>query len=193
MHYSDTAFGKTDADGKKMKTMEAVDSPYGSNVVMGNRMGLTHQDARQVGSMYGCLDEIDHFKLCTTHPEGCTIEDCGCHQDASALDEVIKTTDDQGCNRCQNKCPSYPYGTSGACGCPVGLQHGCFEIEGWNINGLPILEACATKCGFCDIPPPCMDVFSNCDSYTQYCNNPSVTMGGIPYPEACAKACGSCG
>ncbi|CAE7238724.1 MEP1B, partial [Symbiodinium sp. CCMP2456] len=122
MHYSDTAFGIVDADGTKLKTMEAVNSPNGSTVVMGNRMGLTHQDARQVGSMYGCLEEIDHFKLCTPDPEGCTMEDCGCHQEASALDEIIKTTDAQGCNRCLKMCPMHPYGTSGACGCPEGLE-----------------------------------------------------------------------
>ena len=130
MHYSDHAFGKYDADGNVMKTMEAVNTTSGSTVVMGNRMGLTHQDARQVGSMYDCLAEIDDFKLCTPDADGCTTEDCGCHQDASALDEIIKTTDDQGCNRCLKKCPAYNYGTSGPCGCPEGLQHGCFEAGG---------------------------------------------------------------
>jgi len=245
MHYSDTSFGKYDANGHKMKTMESVD---GSASVMGNYMGLTSLDAQQLGSMYDCLDAVSDFKMCTNDPEKCTMEDCGCHQDPSGTSEKIKTTDSSGCNRCLARCPDSPYGTAGVCGCIEGMTKSCFtsggkeycgceapppptpapttppptpapepdaepsgqckpDAEWWceyftksdcgplfYVNGLPILEGCATMCGLCDSPPPCFDLCSStCALYATYCDDatyPGVTLSGTLFPEACPVTCG---
>lgn len=197
MHYGDTFFAKIGADGKKMKTMEALDPDVS---VMGNEMGLTHLDAIQVSTMYGCKDEIEDFTLCTNDPEKCTTEDCICHQDPSNPGEVIKTTDAAGCNRCQSRCPDYPTGNTGICGCVQGTEKGCFTSGG--------TEYCYCK----EIPPPtpaptpapphemqegaseaCKpDLAWWCYQFTFDDCGPSVTVGGEPILEACATMCGLC-
>merc|ERR1719271_292771 len=58
MHYGDEDFSI--GGGKKTMVFKGQ-----SNVKMGNRMGLTYADAKQVASMYKCLDKLESFKLCT--------------------------------------------------------------------------------------------------------------------------------
>lgn len=122
MHYSDTAFGV----GGGKKTMVFTGD---SKVIMGNRMGLTHADAKQVAQAYGCLDQLTHFKLCTEKSDSCTTESCKC----LGTDVIkIKTTNAHGaeCYRCASQCPAAPYGTSGSCGCPEGCTKDCFTSGG---------------------------------------------------------------
>merc|ERR1712232_1032698 len=89
----------------------------------------TLQDSRQLGEMYGCLEEIDHFKLCPPDPLGCTKEDCGCHQDQSSAGDIIKVTDEEGCHRCMKECPAVPHGIPVACGCPEGMSKTSFTSD----------------------------------------------------------------
>jgi len=88
MHYGDTSFGKSDASGNSMKTMRQVTD---SGKVMGNRMGLTNLDAKQVAAAY-CGADYSHedFKVCTNDADSCTAEECICHQDPRSDDPIIK-------------------------------------------------------------------------------------------------------
>lgn len=134
MHYGDSDFGKRDAAGNKMKTMEAV----GASVsIMGNGMGLTLQDARQVGKMYGCLDEIDDFKVCTNDPGKCTKDECVCHQDPAESTPVMKAQDGD-CFRCLKQCPDSPYGSPSACACPEGRAKSSFSSNGETFTGCEV-------------------------------------------------------
>jgi hypothetical protein len=114
MHYGDDYFNV----GGGKKTMKFTGS---SNVVMGNRMGLTHADALQTARMYGCEDQLKHFKLCTEKPDGCTKEACSCGPST----KLTKIQDGE-CFRCMEECPKAPTGTTGACGCSAGFSKSCF-------------------------------------------------------------------
>jgi hypothetical protein len=126
MHYGDTDFGKKDANGNSMKTMEFKGS---SNKPMGNRQGLTNADVQQVAKMYGCTDTVQQFKLCTEKADGCSPSDCICHQ-SSGLKKIKGPQDN--CYQCAKQCPpaSGGSGTSGYCGCGTGQVKDC-----WNDGG----------------------------------------------------------
>jgi hypothetical protein len=127
MHYGDTSFGIVDASGHSMKTMTQKKD---TGKVMGNRMGLTNLDAKQVAAAY-CGTDYTHedFKVCTNDADSCTAEECICHQDPRSDDPIIKVGE-PGCHKCLQRCPTAPYGTSGACGCPAGCSTSSFESGG---------------------------------------------------------------
>merc|ERR1719361_2076171 len=87
---------------------------------MGNRLGLTGADAKQLGLMYGCADKIN-WKLCPTNK--CTTDECVCHQSThnvrNGLFPIIKSTDKDGCSRCIVHCADTG---SHHCGCPFGCD-----------------------------------------------------------------------
>jgi len=127
MHYSDSSFGMYDASGNQLKTMRQKQE---TGKIMGNRMGLTNLDAKQVAAAY-CSDDYTHqdFKVCTNDPDSCTAEECICHQDPRAEDPVLKVGE-PGCYKCLLRCPTAPYGSSASCGCPVGCTTSSFEMNG---------------------------------------------------------------
>lgn len=84
LHYGENVLGK-DVDRKRLKTIEKV-AP--STRTMGNRMGLSQVDARQVTHMYGCTVPA-YFTLCAVS-KGCAKHDCACHQ--SGTSTIIKVT-----------------------------------------------------------------------------------------------------
>jgi len=127
MHYGDDAFGKHGADGRPMKTMKAYHQLVSH---MGNRMGLTLQDALQLGKMYRCEHQVKRLKMCSNDPLRCTNGACGCHQDASKNNEKIKVTVRTGCFQCVSRCSNYNYGTPNYCGCPAGRTKGYFTSSG---------------------------------------------------------------
>lgn len=94
---------------------------------MGNRMGLTGQDAKQVATMYGCGDSVN-FKTCTTNPKKSTYGNCVCHTDLVDFSKprdtkILKITDDYGGQRCQPQCGDYPNNyRPGSCACPQGCK-----------------------------------------------------------------------
>lgn len=114
MHYGDTDFGRKQADGTPMKTMEYVKP---TTKLMGNRMGLTQADAVQVAKMYKCEGQQKKFKLCPLNPKACMKEDCVCSQGSGFLKTI-----DGGCNRCVPSCTDIPqmFDPSKPCGCPAG-------------------------------------------------------------------------
>eukprot|EP00929_Paragymnodinium_shiwhaense_P046046 TRINITY_DN23471_c0_g2_i1.p1 TRINITY_DN23471_c0_g2~~TRINITY_DN23471_c0_g2_i1.p1 ORF type:complete len:675 (+),score=164.94 TRINITY_DN23471_c0_g2_i1:88-2025(+) len=200
MHYGDSDFGLHDDNGKKLKTMKALDAEVS---VMGNELGLTQMDAEQVGTMYGCLDQIKDFTLCTNDPNKCTKEDCVCHQDPSTHDEIIKTVDADGCQRCMKRCPNYNSGTTGTCGCPAGWEYGCFESGG--------KDYCYCKEEPQPTPAPTpapptpratgvglhgatckADSAWYCDQFGKEDCSPSLKVNGEPILESCATMCGLC-
>lgn len=138
MHYSDTAFG---LPGKKTMVFKGE-----SNKPMGNRMGLTYDDALQAAKMYKCEDSLKQFKLCSSSPDGCTKEACTCHQGSG----LLKFTDGV-CSQCLRQCPAYPSGTSGACGCAVGCEKYCFDSGG---NTYCTCKDCTPQPEPTPAPPP---------------------------------------
>merc|ERR1719277_590100 len=97
---------------------------------MGNRLGLSAADTKQVGLMYGCADSVN-WKLCPT--DTCTTDECICHQSQhdvrKGLFPIIKSTDANKCNRCVVHCADTG---SRNCGCPAGCD--------------PVQEGKLTKC-----------------------------------------------
>jgi hypothetical protein len=102
MHYADWSF----SIGNGKKTMVPIGHARGK---MGNRMGLSHYDVLQLVAMYE-LDYPNKVSLCSNDPNGCTKEDCMCHQDPEKPGAYIKVTEGQ-CSRCIKACPS-----NGNCG-----------------------------------------------------------------------------
>lgn len=90
---------------------------------MGNRMGLTGADAKQVATMYGCGDSVN-FKTCTTNPKKSTYGNCLCHKDLADTTKepaIVKVTDSDGGHRCMAQCGDHPSSYhKGSCGCPQG-------------------------------------------------------------------------
>jgi hypothetical protein len=171
MHYGDDYFAKGDK-----KTMTFVGD---SNVVMGNRMGLTYQDVLQTARMYGCEDKIENFKLCTEKADGCTKEACSCGPSTK-----LTKIQDGDCFRCMKECPPYPQGTAGSCGCPAGFTKSCFEGSGKNYCGCAN-DACKDSTTYKD--PTYGDT---CAGWVGYgCSGYSFSDGLM---ENCPKACKKC-
>jgi len=151
MHYGDDAFAKV----PHTKTMEPLTD---TKKKMGNRMGLTHADAMQVGTMYGCSDEIDGFRVCTNDPAGCTEEDCTCHQSPGEVLGIIKVEDEAtGCKRCLPRCPDYPDGSPSMCTCLADYTKVMFNLGSANNDGNDYHSCCLegncceySKDGECD-------------------------------------------
>jgi len=163
MHYGDTTFGEP---GKK--TMIPV-TPTTRR--MGNRMGLTRADARQVAKAYGCLGTLPDFRLCSNMADGCTTEDCVCHSG-------IKVTDGS-CKRCSKRCVLYPSGEPNPCVCTAGYVLSTFESGGLTYR----------RC-----KDACSNAFSSCDRYLSSCNNPRAKFSdGNTVAYHCPKTCGRCG
>eukprot|EP00928_Gymnodinium_smaydae_P027098 TRINITY_DN2106_c0_g1_i4.p1 TRINITY_DN2106_c0_g1~~TRINITY_DN2106_c0_g1_i4.p1 ORF type:complete len:429 (-),score=60.35 TRINITY_DN2106_c0_g1_i4:144-1430(-) len=213
MHYGDDDFG---LPGKK--TMEYVDP--NSPKVMGNRMGLTQADAQQVAKMYGCLGREKKFKLCTEKPDGCTSEDCVCHQGSGRIKVV-----DGKCNRCAKQCPNAPYGSPEACGCPAGCSKSSFTNSGTKYSycnqgckapppaqeendsgsGSTTTTTTVTQTTTTEAPtttpsppPPgaCVDATDKCQLYDDYCGW-RITVGtsftlNMQDGGQCPKTCGQC-
>jgi len=118
MHYSDDAFGKYGTDGRPMKTMQFKGS---SHRPMGNRQGLTYNDAKQMAEFYGCSNQLNHFELCTEKADGCSSSSCTCHQGV-----LQKFKNGNSCYQCAYECPKDGTGTSGHCGCGEGYEKFCF-------------------------------------------------------------------
>jgi len=93
-------------------------------------MGLTQQDALQLGKMYKCESQVKRFKVCPNDGTQCSSEACGCHQDATQKSEVMKTEKKKGCFQCLKRCPDEPSGITSICGCPAGLKKSSFEQSG---------------------------------------------------------------
>lgn len=127
MHYANGAGGKiigVGRDRRQLPTMKAIGKEVS---VMGNKMGLTKNDALQLGNMYKCAEQVKNFKMCTNDPKQCTKEACGCLQIASQEVTLYKDEDKDGCKRCLTRCPNWNRGTTRPCGCPLGMTKGSVE------------------------------------------------------------------
>jgi len=117
MHYSATDFSNGTKEMFEDGTADTISIRAGVvTKVMGNRLGLTGFDAKQLGFMYGCATDID-WKLCPRAKDGngCSTEPCVCLQDTDGVFPVIKATVD-GCHRCVRICSD---DGSSDCGCPA--------------------------------------------------------------------------
>jgi len=106
MHYDERAFGIRDANGEKTQTIQAV-AP--THVAMGQDMGFARSDAEQLGEMYGCLSEIEEFKLCPVleNASTCSSEACTCHSGNNAVFfKINQGTFDAPCYVCSEECPT---------------------------------------------------------------------------------------
>mmetsp|Transcript_63377 Transcript_63377/g.198395 ORF Transcript_63377/g.198395 Transcript_63377/m.198395 type:complete len:613 (+) Transcript_63377:72-1910(+) len=175
MHYGDDTF----AASPGTKTMFDL---HATGKLMGNRMGLTNADVRQVAKMYGCLSAVSDFKLCTNDKQGCTTESCVCHQQPSSGKEIVKVVSGS-CQQCLQRCPTYPTGTDSTCGCPEGYDFGQFDSDG-------------TTFSYClqTLPPPstqCTDYRSHCSQFATYCST-SATVNGEAIRDVCLSTCSRC-
>lgn len=147
MHYTQTEFGRIDANGNTMKTMEYVGY---SNKPMGNRQGLSYADVKQLATMYGCLNSIKEFKLCTQKNDGCSSSECECVP-SSGLHKITKSP---GCFQCAKMCPQCTRGTSGYCGCSEGSEKDSFTQDGTTYSCCkPSSNPPATNQGFTPAAP----------------------------------------
>jgi len=209
MHYENGAGGKIGPDGNSMPTMKAVGKKVS---VMGNMMGLTKNDALQLGNMYKCTEQVKNFKMCTNDPEQCTKEACGCLQIASQKETKIKTEDKDGCKRCLRRCPNYPTGSPRPCGCPLGMTKGSWEqgrtytyCKGSPIPAkptpTPTPPAVPTRSPKPTTPQPTTTqptTGGKCEDKAWFCSmyidkwqcTPRSTFNGMPVLEVCFKTCG---
>jgi len=182
MHYGDDTFAIGDS-----KTMTSLVP----GKVMGNRMGLSGADAKQVAKMYGCEDDVN-FVTCTTNVDGCTAEDCICHS-GSGDDIFIKAVVSETCKRCGQQCPDYPEGTTGGT-----FYIGCEATPSAAEEQTPG----ANDLGYGNIG--CDDLTDDCQVYAdQYCEWVEQVTMTLMYSdgtsealdfatEACALTCGWC-
>jgi len=127
MHYGDSDFAIPGT-----KTMQAIGDQRGQ---MGQRMGMSHADAQQLGLMYHCTAK--KFLLCTNDLNKCTKEDCVCHHSDESKGPLVKTfsgwpTAD--CKRCEKMCPDIKTGTClPQCGCGSGYDRQTFQMGGGGV------------------------------------------------------------
>jgi len=66
MHYGGTAFGKEDANGRRMTTIETLDPSKQS--LIGQRGGVSELDIKLVKEMYGCQAVVNNSQAVVTSP-----------------------------------------------------------------------------------------------------------------------------
>jgi len=90
--------------------------------LLGQRMGLTQQDAAMVAKAYNCAaaQECPGSAVEAFAAEGACATNCVCYANGMAM---IKQTDSSGCQTCQRSCPSdgNTCTTDASCACPKGM------------------------------------------------------------------------